>query len=285
VPIVPFPGADPTPSSDGWCGWSINPAELCPDWATAYTEAQRNAALDVAVTVMWAATGRRYGPCRVALRPCQSQWWVDQYRAFPVWWSGPGYAGPFPFLFNGEWFNSCGCGGWCCCRARCEIVLPGPVDEIEEVLVNGTVLDASEYRLDVSEGQYRLVKLSSGCWPTCQDFNANVDSPNTFQIIFTRGKPVPDSVITATEMLACELVKQMVGAACALPPRMQSLTRQGVSAEFIVSQIDVDTFQTGVQIVDMVIRAQNPSRRTRPPLVLSPDAAGARDRMTVIESL
>jgi hypothetical protein len=230
---------------------------------------------------MWAATGRRFGPCEVTVRPCQTRERAEAYRAYPVWWSGDGFAGPFPFLFGGVWAN-CGCGVGCCCRPRCAILMDGPVDSIVEVLVDGVMVPSTEYRVDVAQGGYWLVKTSAGCWPTCQDFNVAGDEVGAFQVTYGRGAPVPDSVLGATAILACTLGKQIGGADCGLPPRLSALTRQGVSAEFITDSIDVDTFTTGINLVDMVIRAENPSRRTRPPVVLSPDLQDNRDRRTII---
>lgn len=283
MPVIPSPHAEPLPpGADGWCGWEVDPESLCPDWET-YTPAQQDLALNIAVTVMWAATGRRFGPCFLKIRPAQSRGCAEQYRAFPAWWTGNGYGGPYPFLLDGQWFNGgCGCGAWCCAKPQCEIVLPGPVASITEVLLNAAVLPSYEYRVDVVEGEYRLVKISPGCWPTCQDFTQPASGLDAFQVAYTRGASVPDTALGAAALLACEIGKSIAGADCALPPRMQSLTRQGVSAEFLVSQIDVDTFLTGIQYVDMVIRALNPSRRTRPPVVLSPDMPIVRDRQTII---
>lgn len=281
MPVIPFPGANPLPpGAEGYCGWNVEPA--CADWA-GYTDAQKELALGIATTTMWAATGRQFGPCEITIRPCQQGPAWDTYRVYPAWWgSGANSGGFFPFLYGGQWFNACGCGSGCCCKPHCEIVLPGPVASIEEVLVHGEVVPDTDYRVDVAEGAYHLVKTTSGCWPTCQNFNEPADGEHAFAVTFTRGRAVPDTVLGATGILACEVAKGIVGADCALPNRMQSLTRQGVTAEFITSELDVDTFQTGIYAVDMVIRAVNPSRRTRPPQVFSPDMPGGRDRMTVI---
>lgn len=283
MPVIPVPVTTPVfpPGSDGWCGWTVEPADLCPTWA-ALNETQQNAALNIATLVMWAATGRRFGPCEITIRPCMTKEWAEQYRAYPAWWTSPNYgAGFFPVLNGGEWTN-CGCGTGCCCRVRCEVILPGPVAEIVEVLVHGEVVPSNQYRVDVAEGSYRLVRMSGGCWPTCQEFDELADGAHAFAVTFGRGTDVPQAVLDATAMLACEFGKQIGGADCGLPPRLQALTRQGVSAEFVVNEIDVNTFQTGINIVDMVIRAHNPSRRTRPPVVLSPDAPTMQDRITVI---
>lgn len=281
MPVIPLPYAAPSPpGSDGWCGWTVEPEDMCPAWS-GYTEAQQLAAARIATLIMWAATGRRYGPCQITLRPCQSKEWAETYRAYPAWWASSNYGGPMPYLDGGVWKN-CGCGSGCCCRVRCEIILPGPVAAVQEVMVHGEIIPSTGYRVDISEGSYRLVRMGEGCWPTCQDLNELADGDHAFAVTYTRGADVPEVVLDATEILACEFGKQLAGADCGLPPRLQSLTRQGVSAEFIVNEIDVNTFQTGINIVDMVIRAENPSRRTRPPLVISPDDRTAQDRITVI---
>lgn len=270
------------PGADGWCEWDVNPERVCPDFA-GYTEDQRAAAISLATMIMWANTGRQFGPCELTIRPCQSKGAAEQYRAFPAWWtSGEGWTGPMPFLYGGTWYNSCGCGTRCCCKAHCEIYLPGPVASIEEVLVRGEVVPADEYRVDVAAGSYILVKTTAGCWPTCQDFNEDADGEHAFAITYTRARRVPGSVIWGTEILACELGKAIVNAPCALPARLSSLTRQGVTADLVATQsaADIGIFPTGINEVDMIIRAVNPSQRTRPPVVLSPDAPGAFDRQT-----
>lgn len=284
MPVIPLPGPTPVPpGAEGWCGWDVDPTDVCPNWAE-YTEAQQQVALSIAVTVMWAATGRRFGPCELTIRPCQSKEWAESYRAYPVRWAGSDgtYAGPgMPYLLDGTWRN-CGCGIGCCCRARCEIMLDGPVSSIVQVVVGGEIVPLTDYRVDVAQGSYRLVKTTEGCWPTCQDFNQPGDGPDALMITYTRGALVPPSLLYATGLLACELGKGIVGAECALPQRLSSLTRQGVTADFITTELDIDSFQTGINEVDMVIRALNPGRRTRPPVVLSPDLPDNRDRMTII---
>lgn len=281
MPVIPVPGVIPVPAgADGWCGWDVDPADICTAWET-YSDAQQALALSVATTIMWAATGRRYGPCQITVRPCQSRERAEAYRAYPAWWTYAEMGGPYPFLLDGVWRN-CGCGHGCCCRPRCEILLDGPVSSVTEVTVGGVVVPPDEYRVDVAEGGYRLVKTSEGCWPTCQDFNQPGDGPDAFTVTFGRGAPVPASVLDATGLLACNLGKQIGGGDCGLPPRVSALTRQGVSAEFIADVASVDLFTTGINIVDMVIRAENPSRRTRPPVVMSPDLPDHHYRMTIL---
>lgn len=283
MPVIPYPGAAPMPpGADGWCGWSIDPSRVCPDWETAYTEDQRNAAMSIATMLMWANTGRQFGPCEITIRPCQTKEWTETYRAFPVWWTSGEWGGPMPFLYAGQWRN-CGCGSGCCCKPRCEIALDGPVSEIVEVMVHGEVVPSNEYRVDVAAGGYHLVRTSGGCWPVCQDFDENADGEHAFAVTYARGRQVPSSVIWATEILSCEMAKSIAGLPCALPGRMSALTRQGVTVDIASeTSLDVAIFPTGINEVDMIIRAVNPSQRTRPPVVLSPDLPNAYDRMTIL---
>lgn len=285
MPVIPVPSPQPfPPGSGGMCGWDIDPSDICPIWGD-LTPAEKNTALNIAVMVMWAATGRQFGPCEITIRPCQSEWYNQQYRVYPVWASG-GWGDNsgmfFPYLYGGQWYNSCGCGTRCCCRPHCQVVMHGPVAQIVEVLVHGEVVPSSEYRVDVAQGVTTLVKTSPGCWPTCQDFNEPADGDHAFAITYARGTAIPEAVISATEILACNFGSAVKGAACALPARMTSLTRQGVTAEFIQQATDIDQFTTGINEVDMVIRAVNPGRRVRQPLVLSPDLPEYGDRMTIL---
>lgn len=283
MPVIPVPGTQPLPpGAEGWCGWDVD-MSACEGWDE-YPLATQEAALSLATTIMWAATGRRYGPCELTIRPCQSKERAETYRAYPVWWAGSNGALPFPYLAGGRWFNGpCGCGAGCCCRPHCEIVLDGPVTSVVEVLVDGVATPADEYRVDVVGGAYHLVKTSAGCWPTCQDFNVAGDAVGSFAVTYTRGAPTPPSALYATGVLACTLGKQIAGGDCGLPPRVTSLARQGVTAEFVAEAVDlVDVFTTGIQPVDMVIRALNPGRRTRPPAVFSPDMPTRGDRRTII---
>lgn len=286
MPVIPVPIVVPAfpPGGDGMCGWDVDPSGICPQWDE-LTAAQQETALNIAVMVMWAATGRQFGPCEITIRPCQTQWYNQQYRVYPVWASGGWEDNEgifFPYLFGGQWFNSCGCGPRCCCRPDCEIIMHGPVASIIEVVMNGVVVPSTEYRVDLAEGVARLVKTSAGCWPTCQDFNEGGMGDHAFQVKYARGSLIPSSVINATALLACQFGQAVKGAACALPQRMTSLTRQGVTAEFIQQAADIDLFTTGINEVDMVIRAVNPGRRVRAPLVISPDLPERTDRITII---
>ena len=203
------------------CVWDVDPTSLCPSWAE-LTPAVQGAALSLATSVLWAATGRQFGTCEITVRPCQSKEIAERYRVYPVWWdssTGGGGGGFYPYIQDGVWRN-CGCGGACCCRPHCEIVLDGPVASVTEVLVDGIPLETDEYRVDTAQGNWRLVKTSPDCWPTCQDFNEPGDGIRTLQVTYMQGVVLPASLVTATAILACEFGKSLSGRDCALPARV-----------------------------------------------------------------
>jgi hypothetical protein len=265
----------------GPCGWSVDTCGCSGDkkcWE-ALQPAVREIAESLAVGVMWAATGRRYGLCELEVLPVNPRT-SPLYQTFEL---APSFGySPFalgdgggPFIRDGQWFNS-GCGSGCSCRSACEIPLDGPVYDVLEVTVDSDVIDPTAYQI---HNGYLLVRVDGDCWPTCQRFDVEVPG---FTVLYRRGKAIPTMVQTAVQLLACEYGKQLSGAACSLPPRMASLTRQGV--EVTVAEVDQaaqtgSVIRTGIALVDAVIQADNPFGKPAPPQVLSPDLPEYRHRV------
>jgi hypothetical protein len=262
------------------CAWDVVvPTELCPDW-DGYPQATKDSALWLASTYLWAATGRRFGVCPTTVRPSQGGGSELAYQTYAVspglggLGSGPGG----PFLFGGRWFNA-GCATACCGASACAVVLRGPVASVEEVIVGDEVIPQSAYRVDVTSGVYLLVRTDGECWPACQNFTVDAGEPGSFEVTYGIGTALPEVLAIATAALACQYGKSISGGACQLPARMTRLSRQGVEVE--VAAPEPDGSSTGVKLVDDVIQMLNPSKRQRPPLVLSPDLPEQCDRRTV----
>ena len=247
------------------CDWEITQA-CCPNWDS-YDPAIQTAATNYATMIAWARTGRRFGLCPKVVRPC-GRWrpnWPSiagfEYSAFNGTW--------IPFIDAGGNWRNCMCPDMCCiCRPECEAWLPGPVNSITTVNLNGAVIDPSAYRVD--DGQW-LVRTDGDCWPDCADYNVNTGE-GFFQVTYVRGIPVPAVLAEAAGKLACEFAKACVGDnTCRLPGRLRSLTRSGVEVAFV----DVDTLLknglTGIIEVDQVFMAMNPKNLFRPSHVWSPD--------------
>jgi hypothetical protein len=261
------------------CNWDlVVPADVCPDWA-GYPQTTKDTALWLASTYLWAATGRRFGPCPITVRPNQGGSGEVLYQDYPVTPGADGVGVPGgPFLFAGRWFNA-GCATACCGDQGCAIVLRGPVAGIEEVTVDDEVIPASAYRVDITAGTWLLVRIDGQCWPVCQDFTADEGELGAFTVTYLLGEPVPEALAIATAMLACEWAKGLTGGVCALPSRMTQLSRQGVTVELDAPDAGE---KTGIAHVDMVVALLNPSKRVSPPLLMSPDLPERCDRMTVI---
>jgi hypothetical protein len=253
------------------CAWDVTvPTDFCSDWND-YPQATQDSALWLASTYLWAATGRQYGVCDVTVQPVQTRGGAEPaYQVFPHWPGGDGYVSG-PFLFGGRWFNA-GTGVACCAPLGCAVVLRGPVASIEEVVIDGEIIDPAEYRVDVSRGEYLLVRTGGSCWPTC-----NADG--SFTVTYGYGKALPEALAITTALLACEYAKALTGGPCKLPARMTRMSRQGIDIE--VEAVDGATGRTGIREIDDVIYALNPGGRQSPPVILSPDLQGTHDRMTV----
>lgn len=172
------------------CTW---PTDICP--CDEEVTAEDTAA---ASYLLWAATGKVFGPCPVSVLPCVSS--ICGLCRNPL--------------------RDCGCS------SVPEIRLNGPIAEIIEVVIDGVALPETSYRVDDYEW---LVRLDGGSWPSGSDFL----DPDSFRVDYLLGIPPPDGAGAATAELACEIAKARCGnAGCRLPSNIRSYTRQGVNVVF-----------------------------------------------------
>ncbi len=226
-------------------------------------------AVAAATEILWAASGQRYGPCPVTLRPCRRTCAGDWGSRWPQWtgrW-------PQPALIGGAWYNLvCGsCGDTCSCTALEETVLPAPVSAVTAVKVDGQLLPSSAYRLH--NGRV-LVRVDGGRWPWCQNMAADDSATGTWSVTVSLGEDVPIIGRQAVGELACEITRTCMGVDCRLPANIASLVRQGVSIQFPASQELVDR----LYFVGMFLRMANPHKLAGRPAVY--DVDGPRWRTT-----
>lgn len=256
------------------CGWNVVSCGCGTGCWSGYDPAVRERAESVAALIMYAATGRRYGPCPITVQPVGQCAPIPLYRTYTV----PGGGLATPYISGGNWYNGPylgdgdGAGGACCTRNGCEVWLDGPVtkSQITNITLGGETLEPAAYT--VLDGT-ALVRTDGACWPCC----ANTPGQATFTVTYSVGLPIPAAVQAAFERLACETAKACGGGDCALPQRIARLSRQGVDIE--IEQVPVDEaglVLTGIQSVDDVIRAVNPHRLTHAPAVLSLDVPSPR---------
>lgn len=235
--------------------------------------------LQAASELLWTMTGRQFGFCQVTIRPCRASCdpcgdGTGKYFDVTDFSYGSGFPWT-PHYENGVWTNvKCECSGGCSCTSICEIPLPYPVSGVSEVLIDGAVIDPTTYRVDDFRNLVRTGIDEDGnglCWPKCQDLTRPTTEPGTWSVTLTYGRPVPALVQQATASLACELIKSCAGQPCALPQRMQSMTRQGITVGFLDPQTFFGEGLTGIYLVDLAIKAFNPHGLLKQASVYSPD--------------
>ena len=276
APIMPTAAA----TAVGGCEWPITYADCqgCEDvyarWTDPAARVQAKALFEEqAVEFLWNWTNGVFGVCDVAVRPCRtdadgndlmSTFWGRGPRfdpGFPRMGAGaPGAAPWAPVLIAGQWFNvTCGCLTGCSCTdlgAR-SITLPGAVQSVTEVRVDGKVLPPAAYRVD---NHRTLIRLDGGVWPARQDMLLAPDRPGTFEVVYKRGIPVPLGGQAAAGRLACELAMAACGdQECSLPDNWQTLTRQGISIN-ADPNMDGSTL-TGIWSIDEWVKSVNRPKR------------------------
>lgn len=261
--------------ADGPCGWIIDPAATgcCPDWAN-YSEATQLRAAIMGAVWMWAATGKLYGQCETTVQLCRTPERLPTYRAYPV--SAPGGGGWSPYLLDGVWFNG-PTGGGTCCASRCELRLPGHVENtaaVTEVIVAGVDLEPGDWQI-FDYGV--LVRTDGQCWPTC----CNAAGEAAIEVVYLNGQPVPADVLYGAEVMACEFAAACTpGAKCRLPRRVSSMTQMGTSIDFSqLPDYTVPNLGSGLVEVDDIVKARNPYGMTAPVRLTSPGRPRARRPM------
>lgn len=259
------------PVESGPCTWPDLTANCCPDWDD-FSTALQEQALDFAKTIVWAATGRQFGLCELTVRPC------GQYcQNCPNGYFYDGQGAWVPYVWNGVWKNCyCGNGPGCYnCQPDCVVYLPGPVNSIVSVQVGGETLPVTGAYF-VLDQQWLVRVDTEACWPTCSNQNLYPGDSEAFEVTYLRGKEVPSALATATSSFACEYARACLGLPCALPMRIQSLSRQGVT----ISATDINEVlrngMTGYWPLDLLIMNLNPYGIKGQPRMLSPDLPTAR---------
>ena len=260
----------------------LAPSGILPDPCLLDGDPVPQAVIDNAILaasqLLWSLTGRQFGTCTATIRPCRKKcndlsfWGQGGF----IWDGGYGLDGGFPWmpvlLDDGSWTNApCGCqGNSCNCTKLSEINLPDPVCSIEQIKIDGMVVDPSTYRVD---DFHKLVRLGSDEWPKCNDFTKADTEVGTWSITLTHGRPVPALAILGANEMACEIIKNCIGKPCKLPQRVSSVTRQGISVSFLDDMQFLDKGLTGLYYVDLAARTYNPQRLARRPMAYSPDSA------------
>jgi hypothetical protein len=176
------------------------------------------AAVVAASEILYEASGKRYpGVCERTVRPCRTRQCLYGQQV----------------LSRGHlvgWDGSCWGGYDCGCRPTSQVKLAGRAREIVEVVIDGVVLDPSEYYLQ--DGRW-LIRKSPSRWPWCQTIGLPDTEAGTWSVTYSYGKAPPVIGSMAAQALACEIIKTCStdDADCAIPKGAIRVTRQGITLE------------------------------------------------------
>ena len=218
-------------------GQWVNPDDLA---ACAPEGVDVDLAAEATADLMFALSGHQYGTVTETVRP---------FRLADVCGCAgalPSDAYSFSWTSHSAWARAASCA----CSGSSYVRLLAPVIAIGEVLVDGVALVAEDdYRL--YDGLW-LVRADGARWPCCQDLTVPSSELGTWAITYTHGIEVPAAGQVAAIALGCEIAKAMGGASdCALTGRIQSVTRDGVSAVIVDSQDFLREGRTGIGTVDL----------------------------------
>lgn len=102
-------------------------------------------------------------------------------------------------------------------------------------------------------------------------------NPSNIEVTYTYGTPAPSMGRAAARLFAVELVKYYEGdETCALPQRVTSVNRQGVSYTILDQQSFIDDGKTGLYTIDLFLKTANPDKARARARVFSPDTPRAR---------
>ena len=128
---------------------------------------------------------------------------------------------------------------------------------------DGVILDPSAYYLV----DHSTVQAATGIpWTPCN-----------LEITYSYGTYAPTMGRMAARTLAIEFVKLFEGSDdCALPQRVKSIARQGVSYTLLDSQDFIEEMRTGIYMVDLFLKSTNPDKARAKARVFTPDVPRGR---------
>lgn len=136
-----------------------------------------------------------------------------------------------------------------------------PVMSVQSVEYLGRVLTPDEYTL---RNKSYLVRKHSMPWI--------LDNIQDLTVTYTHGTPPPTAGKRAAIRLANELILSDMGSGqCALPERITSVNRQGISYTVMDPQEFIDNGKVGIYEVDLFLAAVNPHKAKKRPKVFSVD--------------
>ena len=135
-----------------------------------------------------------------------------------------------------------------------------PIHTVHSVEMGGVLLDAEDFSL---RNNAYLVRQGGTPW--------TLSESSEILVTYTHGSWPPRAGREAAIRLANELILWYAGdSRCALPERITSVARQGVSYTILDPQDFIKQGRTGIYAVDSFISAVNPDGQRKKPAVFNP---------------
>ena len=220
--------------------------DVCEPWATvadvgspcddyAFDVTLLEDSLLIASTALYHLTGRQWpGQCSTTIRPC-------------------GYRKP----------DSCGCLSSASCGGRrlSELRVSGVVASVEQVKIDGVVLDPARYRVDDHRWLVYLPESDDAerqGWPCCQRLDRADTEEDTWSITYTHGQDPPAGGVRAAAQLGCQLslaFQPETVNQCRLPKNTVNVARQGITVALRDPSALFADGATGLNDVDLWINS------------------------------
>lgn len=135
-----------------------------------------------------------------------------------------------------------------------------PVLSVQSVYVNGVLLDPSQYSL---RNNAYIVRTAPHQWM--------LSPTSEITVTYKHGARPPVAGRAAATRLANEIILWYLGDnRCALPERITSVSRQGVSYTILQPMDFISQGNTGIYAVDSFIAAVNPDKQRKKPAIFHP---------------
>lgn len=274
---------------DPVCGpWvTVDEMRACPDSLACSTDDEAEEAAEIASYLLWLLSDKRYpGVCTTTVRPCSRPW--DEFDRFSI---HSGW-GPFGWSTTWGWMRP---WGWCCNSAHNELscgcgsgpgrVLLGkwPVREVLSVEIDGEALDSSEWAVADRRWLMRMADDDGNPqrWPCCQRMDRPFGDEGTWGATITYGTPPPRAGKRAAIAYARQLARGCADdASCELPPRVQSMLRQGVQFQFFDPKTLAQDGFVGLPAVDEWLAAERYGQKHQPAVFINPDDFAPAHRLS-----
>lgn len=274
-----LPIAPAEPAVEAWIApWCLE-TDLPTDRLADVPDSDIGRMIGAATDILYCFSGRQFRTGRSRIRPSSinSSYGTQSYL-YP-YSSMSGYGAAWGFAAGWSW-TAVGMGWWQNGQDLSEILLNGPVTRINEVWVDGVLLDPSQYTL--YDGR-RLVRnldpsgQSSSAWPWNQNLQIPITYPGTALIDYEWGRPPPDSGWLACVELATELALAVGGSdRSTLANRVVSMASEGISVQVGDSLSYIREQLTSLPLCDLFIQAYNPQKLRRRSVFLAPNSTVGR---------